>query len=92
MPFFKGATWENLGDQGKQWPIKEGGVDTKILHAGTFERGLGKFYFFKWEESNELRNNQRDFPFILTTGRILEHYNCGNMTRRTGCEAKKSRY
>ena len=23
--FFKGATWENLGDQGKQWPIKEGG-------------------------------------------------------------------
>ena len=23
-------------------------------------------------------------PFILTTGRILEHYNCGTMTRRTG--------
>jgi formate dehydrogenase major subunit len=84
VPFFKGATWENLGDQGKQWPIKEGGVDTKILHAGTFERGLGKFYFFKWEESNELRDNRGEFPFILTTGRILEHYNCGNMTRRTG--------
>ena len=25
-----------------------------------------------------------DFPFILTTGRVLEHYNCGTMTRRTG--------
>jgi formate dehydrogenase major subunit len=24
-----------------------------------------------------------EFPFILTTGRILEHYNCGSMTRRT---------
>ena len=25
-----------------------------------------------------------DFPFILTTGRVLEHYNCGTMNRRTG--------
>ena len=25
-----------------------------------------------------------DFPFILTTGRVLKHYNCGTMTRRTG--------
>ena len=25
-----------------------------------------------------------EFPFILTTGRMLEHYNCGTMTRRTG--------
>ena len=24
-----------------------------------------------------------DFPFILTTGRLLEHYNAGTMTRRT---------
>ena len=24
------------------------------------------------------------FPFILTTVRVLEHYNCGTMTRRTG--------
>lgn len=84
VPFFKGATWENLGDQGKQWPIMEGGVDTKILHAGTFKRGLGKFHFFKWEESRELTKHRGDFPFILTTGRILEHYNCGTMTRRTG--------
>lgn len=84
VPFFKGATWENLGDQGKQWPILEGGVDTKILHTDTFKRGLGKFHFFKWEESRELQKHGGEFPFILTTGRILEHYNCGTMTRRTG--------
>ncbi|MBX7209386.1 MAG: hypothetical protein K1X78_13795, partial [Verrucomicrobiaceae bacterium] len=30
--------------------------------------------------------NGKEFPFILTTGRILEHYNCGTMTRRTGNE------
>lgn len=84
VPFFRGATWENLGDNGKQWPIAEGGKDTQILHTETFKRGLGKFHFFPWEESSELTSNGKEFPFILTTGRILEHYNCGTMTRRTG--------
>ncbi len=84
VPFFKGATWENLGDNGKQWPILEGGRDTQILHQESFKRGLGKFHFFPWQESTELENHGSEFPFILTTGRILEHYNCGTMTRRTG--------
>lgn len=86
VPFFKGATWENLGDQGKQWPITDGGRDTQILHMESFKRGLGKFHFFDWQESTELKTNGQEFPFILTTGRILEHYNCGTMTRRTGNE------
>jgi formate dehydrogenase major subunit len=30
------------------------------------------------------RKHGAEYPFILTTGRILEHYNCGTMTRRTG--------
>jgi formate dehydrogenase major subunit len=84
VPFFRGATWENLGDQGKQWPIAEGGVDTHILHTETFKRGLGKFHYFDWNESTEIKTNGAQYPFILTTGRLLEHYNCGTMTRRTG--------
>ena len=83
VPFFKGATWTNLGEQGKQWPITDGGVDTKIMHRDQFKRGLGKFHFFPFEESPELIEHHAEFPFILTTGRILEHYNCGTMTRRT---------
>ncbi len=86
VPFFKGATWENLGEQGLQWPIKEGGVDTQIMHLEQFARGKGHFHYFDWKESNELVTNGKEFPFILTTGRILEHYNCGTMTRRTGNE------
>jgi formate dehydrogenase major subunit len=50
----------------------------------SFKRGLGHFHFFSWEESSELKANGKEFPFILTTGRLLEHYNCGTMTRRTG--------
>ena len=84
VPFFKGATWENLSINGKQWPVKEGGVDTQIMHQEQFARGKGHFHFFDWKESTELKTNGEAFPFILTTGRILEHYNCGTMTRRTG--------
>ena len=83
VPFFAGITWANLGENGLQWPVKEGGVDTQIMHPDTFKRGLGKFYYFDWEESPELLENADDYPFVLTTGRKLEHYNCGTMTRRT---------
>jgi len=84
VPFFKGATWDNLTDQGSQWPIKEGGIGTDILHVESFKRGLGKFHFFNFKESREIELHGEEFPFILTTGRLLEHYNCGTMTRRTG--------
>ncbi|MBL9167699.1 MAG: formate dehydrogenase subunit alpha [Verrucomicrobiales bacterium] len=83
VPFFKGATWEGLSDQGTQWPIQEGCVGTDILHVESFKRGLGKFHFFPFQESREIEKHQDEFPFILTTGRLLEHYNCGTMTRRT---------
>jgi len=83
VPFFSGVTWENLGDQGLQWPVKAGGIDTQILHKETFTRGLGKFHYFDFEESQELLRWQDKYPLILTTGRDLEHYNCGTMTRRT---------
>ena len=32
----------------------------------------------------EVEKHEKDFPYIITTNRELEHYNCGAMTRRTG--------
>jgi len=84
VPFFKGVKWEELGTNGKQWPVAEDGTDTQILHTDTFKRGLGKFIFNNWEKSPEVRTNEKDYPYIITTNRELEHYNCGTMTRRTG--------
>ena len=83
-PFFKGVKWDELGEQGKQWPVNADGTDTKILHTDTFKRGLGHFYFNAWQMSPEVKANQAEFPYIITTNRELEHYNCGAMTRRTG--------
>ncbi len=84
VPFFAGVKWDELGDNGKQWPVLPDGSDTEILHIDTFKRGKGKFQVATWKESEEIVNYGKDFPYILTTNRELEHYNCGTMTRRTG--------
>ncbi len=84
VPFFAGVTWQNLAENGKQWPVLPDGTDTEILHIDTFKRGLGKFHYFDWKESEELVKNGKQYPYIVTTNRELEHYNAGTMTRRTG--------
>jgi formate dehydrogenase major subunit len=86
VPFFSGITWDNLGENGLQWPVDKSGVGTQILHHESFKRGLGKFHFYEFEESVEIEQNGAEFPYILTTSRNLEHYNAGTMTRRTGNE------
>ncbi|MBS1569987.1 MAG: formate dehydrogenase subunit alpha, partial [Bacteroidetes bacterium] len=84
VPFFAGVKWEELGENGKQWPVKADGTDTQILHTETFKRGKGRFIFKPWVESPEVLANADQYPFIITTNRELEHYNSGTMTRRTG--------
>ena len=86
VPFFAGITWERLGKNGLQWPVAPDGTGTKILHTVDFKRGKGKFEFNAWEETVELTEHAKDYPYILTTNRELEHYNCGAMTRRTANE------
>ncbi|HTL52528.1 MAG TPA: formate dehydrogenase subunit alpha [Planctomycetota bacterium] len=83
VPFFRGVRWESLGENGKQWPVAADGADTQILHLESFKGGRGRLIFHPWTESPELVEHRREFPFILTTGRILAHYNAGTMTRRT---------
>ena len=83
VPFFAGIKWDELGENGKQWPVTADGQDTKILHEGGIRRGKGLFEFNAFKESEEIVNNQERFQYILTTNRNLEHYNCGAQTRRT---------
>jgi formate dehydrogenase major subunit len=83
VPFFAGVRWDELGNNGKQWPVQPDGSGTEILHTETFKRGKGKFHYFDFKESRELEQNGQEFPYIVTTNRELEHYNAGTMTRRT---------
>jgi formate dehydrogenase major subunit len=85
VSFFEGVTWEGLraSPMGLQWPVNKKGEDTQILHIGEFKRGKGKFHYHDWKESEELTKHKNEYPFILTTSRELQHYNCATMTRRT---------
>ena len=53
-----------------------------IPHRESFPRGKGKLSCVEFVSSPE-----RGGALTLTTGRILEHYNCGTMTRRSGLDA-----
>ncbi len=84
VPFFRGIKWEELGENGKQWPVPEDGSSSEIIHVEEFKRGKGKFTYHDWRESAEIEEHGEEYPYIITTNRELEHYNCGAMTRRTG--------
>lgn len=83
VPFFAGVKWQELGKNGKQWPVNKDGTDTEILHTESFKLGKGIFHFQNWRESAELLEFREEYPYIITTNRELEHYNSGTMTRRT---------
>ena len=50
------------------------------MHVGTFVRGTGKFLLTEYQPTTEQTSSA--FPLILTTGRILSHYNVGARWRR----------
>lgn len=54
---------------------------TPILHRDTFTRGLGQFHPVEFRPPAE--ETDASFPVVLTTGRMLEHYHTGTMTRRS---------
>ena len=51
------------------------------MHVDEFTRGKGRFMLTAFVPTDERANSR--FPLILTTGRILAHYNVGAQTRRT---------
>ena len=65
-----------------QWPCT--GPEhpgTPILHVGKFARGLGKFHAV--EHVPPAEQVDEEYPFVMSTGRVLYHWHGGEMTRRT---------
>lgn len=80
-PSYGGITYERLEKGGLQWPCPSADhPGTPILHVGKFSRGLGKFHAVEWMPPKEKPDEQ--YPFVLTTGRVLYHYHSGTITRR----------
>ena len=82
-PIYGGVSYERLEELGSlQWPVPTAEhPGTPYLHKGKFSRGLGKFNPVEWKPPAE--ETDPDYPFILTTGRIMFHFHTGSMTRRS---------
>lgn len=82
-PTFKGVSFDKIDKLGSiQWPCNdEHPQGTPTMHVDEFVRGKGKFFITEYIPTTERVNNK--YPLILTTGRILAHYNVGAQTRRT---------
>lgn len=79
---FGGIAYSRLDGDGLQWPCPDPShPGTAIVHAAGFMRGRGLFSIVSHQGSSEQRTEE--WPFILITGRVLQHYNVGSMTRRT---------
>ncbi|MDB5395320.1 MAG: formate dehydrogenase, alpha subunit [Rhodospirillales bacterium] len=83
-PTFAGVSYDSLDALGSvQWPCNDAApTGTPIMHIDHFVRGKGHFVLTEYVATDE-RTGPR-FPLLLTTGRILSHYNVGAQTRRTG--------
>jgi len=80
-PAMAGMSYARLEDGGLQWPCPTPDhPGTQYLFKGGFPRGKGRFSLVKYKPSAELTD--KDFPFLLTTGRQLFQYHTGSMTRR----------
>jgi formate dehydrogenase major subunit/formate dehydrogenase alpha subunit len=81
-PAYAGVSFSRLerGDQ-LQWPAGDTNhPGTPILHVDRFTRGRGKFHSVDYLPAAELPDT--DFPFLLTTGRVLYHWHGGEISRR----------
>ncbi|NMA50050.1 MAG: formate dehydrogenase subunit alpha, partial [Tissierellia bacterium] len=80
-PSYAGVTYERLEKVGLQWPVpNKEHPGTKYLHKAAIARGRGLFMPTEYVESAEMPS--AEYPYILTTGRILYHYHTMTMTGR----------
>jgi len=64
-----------------QWPVKDAThTGTPVLHVGQFTRGLGKLTPIEDIPPAEMPDDE--YPWLLSTGRVLYHWHGGEMTRR----------
>ncbi len=81
-PAIAGINYERLETGGIQWPCPDKDhPGTPVLFENGFPRGRGSFTPVVWRNPEELPD--AEYPFILSTGRVLYQYHTGTMTRRS---------
>lgn len=80
-PSYAGITPDRV-DEGLQWPCPNPQhAGTKILHREKFAIGNARLSAVEWLPPHE--QTDEEYPYVLTTGRMLYHFHGGTMTRRS---------
>ncbi|MEZ8096572.1 formate dehydrogenase subunit alpha [Photobacterium swingsii] len=81
-PQYAGIHWDRVGRDGLQWPCRDDNHQgTRIMHTESFTRGKGQMVAVPFRYAAELPDDE--YPLVLTTGRLLEQFHTGTMTRKT---------
>src|SRR4051794_24872361 len=84
-PAYGNLDYDNLGAVGKLYPNPdpEHSDGTIVLFDESFATEDGKAHLVpaEWMPAKELPDEE--YPFVLNTGRLLEHWHTGSMTRRS---------
>lgn len=82
-PDFRGITYERIEHEGGvHWPCpSEDHPGTPFLFSDSFPRGRGKFWPIEHGTDSELPDEE--YPYILSTGRVLYHWHGGTMSRNS---------
>lgn len=82
---YSGLSYDALETGGKLWPYldPEAKDGEQVLFSETFPtaNGKGKFVACDFHPAEECSDDA--YPFVLSTGRLLEHWHTGSMTRRS---------
>jgi predicted molibdopterin-dependent oxidoreductase YjgC len=82
IPEFRGVSYDRIEKNGLQTPVwDDTHPGTPYLFGESFPRGRGNF--FPLEFVPIVEQPDAEYPFILSTGRVLEHWHGGTMTRHS---------
>ncbi len=80
-PIYNGITYEDIEEEGIQWPVQDDKSGTPILHQEEFMSGKGVFHAVEYEQYEE--QPDEEYPLRLSTGRTLYQVRTGAMSRRS---------
>jgi predicted molibdopterin-dependent oxidoreductase YjgC len=81
-PIYGGIGFARLAGEALQWPCPDSEhPGTPYLHKDKFTRGKGLFTPIDYIPPAELPDEE--YPFLLSTGRILYHFHTGSLSRRS---------
>jgi formate dehydrogenase major subunit len=82
---YRGLRYRHLGGAGKLWPCPdpETGDGTVVLFGDGFPTKSGRGRFSPADVVPPAELPDPEYPYVLNTGRLLQHWHTGSMTRRS---------